>query len=215
MEMTIRTRMVPVKRFPYANVWCMGNEPAPPANTDRLGPDDWTRAALSAIAEKGTAHVSVERIAKELGATKGSFYWHFKDRSALIDAALAYWEAEYTDRIIDRLAEFPPATRFRMLLESTFDEHPGVLIDANLLAAAAEPAVGTVLARVARKRLAFVDMIFAELDAQGGSDRALLAFTAYLGLAQLRRTDPELLPTDNRAAAYVDHAITWLLGPQP
>jgi hypothetical protein len=120
--------------------------------------------------------------------------------------------AEYTDQIIERLADLPdPAERFRLMLESTFDDRRGVLIDANLLAAADEPSVGTVIARVARKRLAFVDRIFVELDAPGGSDRALLAFTAYLGLGQLRRTDPDLLPTGERATAYVDHAISSLL----
>ena len=120
--------------------------------------------------------------------------------------------AECTDQIIERLADSPdPAERFRLMLESTFDDRRGVLIDANLLAAADEPSVGTVIARVARKRLAFVDRIFVELDAPGGSDRALLAFTAYLGLGQLRRTDPDLLPTGERATAYVDHAISSLL----
>jgi AcrR family transcriptional regulator len=193
----------------------MANEPDhPTTRTDRLGPDDWTRAALVAIADKGTANVSVERIAKQLGSTKGSFYWHFKDRNALVEAALARWENDFTDQIVERLAEVSdPRERFRLLLESTFEEHPGVLIDANLLAAAGDPTVSVVLARVARKRLAFVDKIFAELDAPGGSDRALLAFSAYLGLAQLRRSSPDLLPAGDRAKPYVEHAIAWLLGP--
>jgi AcrR family transcriptional regulator len=193
----------------------MANEPEhPTTRADRLGPDDWTRAALVAIADKGTANVSVERIAKKLGSTKGSFYWHFKDRNALVEAALARWETDFTDRIIERLAEVSdPRERFRLLLESTFEEHPGVLIDANLLAAADDPSVGVVLARVARKRLAFVDKIFVELDSPGGSDRALLAFSAYLGLAQLRRAAPDLLPAGDRAEPYIEHAITWLLGP--
>jgi AcrR family transcriptional regulator len=190
----------------------MASSSKPTVQPDRLRPDDWTRAALTAIAEKGTANVSVERIAKQLGATKGSFYWHFKDRGALIDAALAHWETEYTDRIIERLGDISdPRKRFQLLLESTFDARPGVVVDANLLAGASEPAIGDVLSRVARKRLAFVDRIFAELNAPGGSDRALLAFTAYLGLAQLRRTDADLLPTGDRGKAYVDHAIAWLL----
>jgi AcrR family transcriptional regulator len=184
-----------------------------PSARERLGPDDWTKAALSAIAEKGTANVSVERIARELGATKGSFYWHFKDRAALVGAALDRWERDYTDRIIERLgAVEDPRERFRLLLESTFDDHPGVVIDANLLAAAEDPLIGAALERVARKRLAFVDRIFAELRAPGGSDRAILAFSAYVGLAQLRRTAPDLVPTGRRAKRYVDHAVSWLLG---
>ena len=62
------------------------------STSDRLGPDDWTRAALKAIAENGTANVSIERLARELGATKGSFYWHFKDRRDLLDAVLETWK---------------------------------------------------------------------------------------------------------------------------
>src|SRR3954447_14542713 len=110
--------------------------------TERLGPDDWTRAALAAIADKGVANISIERLARELGATKGSFYWHFKDRPALIEAALQQWEHEYTDRIIQRRAgDARPGERFRRLPGSAFEEPPGVLIDANLLAAADDPVV--------------------------------------------------------------------------
>lgn len=189
--------------------------PTPKRTTtaDRLGPEDWTKAALAAIADKGTANVSVERLARELGATKGSFYWHFKDRPALIDAALQRWERDFTDGIIERLSDIAdPRERFRKLLESSFEEHPGVLIDANLLAAADDPPVGAALERVARKRLAFVDKIFAELGAVGGSERAILAFSAYVGLAQLRRTAPDLMPTGRRTKPYIDHAVAWLLG---
>ena len=193
----------------------MDMAPTPKRTTtaDRLGPEDWTKAALAAIADKGTANVSVERLARELGATKGSFYWHFKDRPALIDAALQRWERDFTDRIIERLSDIAdPRERFRELLESSFEDHPGVLIDANLLAAADDPPVGAALERVARKRLAFVDKIFAELGAVGGSERAILAFSAYVGLAQLRRTAPDLMPTGRRTKPYIDHAVAWLLG---
>ncbi len=183
------------------------------SGTDRLGPDDWTRAALVAIAQKGVANVSVERLARELGTTKGSFYWHFKDRPALIVAALDLWEAEYTDRIIERLSSVDdPRQRFRALLESSFHEQPGVLVDANLLAHADDPVVGDALERVARKRLAFVDQIFAEIGAPGGAERALLAFSAYTGLAQLRRIAPSITPGPRRLGGYVDHAVEWLLG---
>jgi AcrR family transcriptional regulator len=179
----------------------------------RLGPEDWTRAALAAIADKGTANVSVERLARELGTTKGSFYWHFKDRPALIEAALVSWETDFTDRIIERLGAIAdPRERFRRLLESAFEDRPGVMIEANLLAAADDPEVGAALERVARKRLAFVDRVFAELGAPGGQDRAVLAFSAYVGLTQMRRTAPDLVPGGRRTQAYIDHAVTWLLG---
>src|SRR3954451_13000286 len=186
----------------------MAPTPKKTSTADRLGREGGTKPARAALADKGTANVSVERLARELGTTKGSFYWHFKDRPALVDAALQRWERDFTDRIIGRLSDIAdPRERFRKLLESSFEDHPGVLIDANLLAAADDPPVGPVLERVARKRLAFVDRIFAELETEGGSDRALLAFSAYTGLAQLRRTAPRLTPHGRRVQSYVAHAV--------
>jgi AcrR family transcriptional regulator len=194
----------------------MASTPKRIGTADRLGPEKWTKAALAAIADQGTAQVSVERLARELGTTKGSFYWHFKDRSALIEAALRQWETDYTERIIERLVGVAdPRARLRMLLASTFEDHPGVLIDVNLLAAGNDAAVGAALERVARKRLAFVDRIFAELQTAEGSDRAILAFSGYMGLAQLRRTAPSLAPSGARTTPYVDHAIAWLLSGRP
>lgn len=63
---------------------------------------DWTATALDALARDGLRAVAVEPLAERLGATKGSFYWHFRDRNALLEAAVAQWERSATD---DRLRE--------------------------------------------------------------------------------------------------------------
>lgn len=55
--------------------------------------DEWIRAAAAALAEGGVAAVRVESIARHVGLTKGSFYWHFTDRLALLNALLDRWEA--------------------------------------------------------------------------------------------------------------------------
>jgi AcrR family transcriptional regulator len=186
---------------------------AAPSSRQRLRPADWVSAALDAIAAGGVRNVSIERLARDLGTTKGSFYWHFADRPALIAAALDEWELRQTDRIIERLAAIPePAERLRALLDSAFDASAGVLLDANLLADADDPTVGSALQRSTRKRLAFVAQLFRELDVTGSDDRALLAFSAYLGLAQLRRIAPELAPQGTAARGYSDFATAWLLG---
>src|SRR5215469_32898 len=62
----------------------------------RLTRDDWITAALGAIADGGLAAVGVEPLAVRLGATKGSFYWHFENRDALLEAAVRRWEKETT-----------------------------------------------------------------------------------------------------------------------
>ena len=58
----------------------------------RLSALDWANAALDVIASEGVAAVAVEPLARRLGVTKGSFYWHFKDRQALLDAVLLRWQ---------------------------------------------------------------------------------------------------------------------------
>ena len=66
----------------------------------RLQPDDWLRAALVVLGTKGVGSVRVERLAVQLGVTKGSFYWHFEDRAALLSAMLKKWEDEATHQVI-------------------------------------------------------------------------------------------------------------------
>jgi AcrR family transcriptional regulator len=180
--------------------------------TAALNQDDWTRAALAAIADRGVANVSVERLAKDLGATKGSFYWHFTDRAALVGAALERWERVFTDRILDELGVIAdPSARFRALLGTIFQESVGASVDVALLADAHDQLVQPVLERVARKRLAFLEQIFTDLGRKHPRDRALLATTAYIGLAQLRRSAPGLTPSARRVRTYVDHVVETLL----
>ena len=58
----------------------------------RLSAADWEQGALDLIASQGLGAVAVEALARQLGVTKGSFYWHFPTREALLKAALLRWE---------------------------------------------------------------------------------------------------------------------------
>lgn len=53
---------------------------------------DWIEAALDVLAEEGLDGLRVEALAKGFGVTKGSFYWHFKDRQDLFAAVLDNWK---------------------------------------------------------------------------------------------------------------------------
>ena len=57
-----------------------------------LDRDAWIRGALSALADHGHGGLRVELLAKRLSVTKGSFYWHFRDRRDLLDAVLDRWK---------------------------------------------------------------------------------------------------------------------------
>jgi AcrR family transcriptional regulator len=78
--------------------------------------------ATKLLAEEGIDGVRVEVVARRLGVTKGSFYWHFKDRDALLEAVLADWRKRQTLAIIARLEQGveSPAQRFQHLLRIPF-----------------------------------------------------------------------------------------------
>ena len=57
-----------------------------------LNASDWEKEALELIAEQGVQALAIEPLARRMGITKGSFYWHFSGRGALLDQALQRWE---------------------------------------------------------------------------------------------------------------------------
>lgn len=59
----------------------------------QLDPERWVDEAIDVLATEGLTGLRVEVIAKRCGVTKGSFYWHFKDRQALLEAVLEQWKS--------------------------------------------------------------------------------------------------------------------------
>ncbi|MEO3997823.1 TetR/AcrR family transcriptional regulator [Mesorhizobium sp. CAU 1732] len=62
-------------------------DPQPPRMSER----DWIDAAFRHIARNNLDDIRVEELARELGVTKGSFYWHFRNRHQLVERVLEYW----------------------------------------------------------------------------------------------------------------------------
>jgi AcrR family transcriptional regulator len=73
----------------------------------QLDPARWIETAVDVLARDGIAGLRVELLAKRCGVTKGSFYWHFKDRQALLDAVLEHWR-EGRIRDIEKTTSVPP-----------------------------------------------------------------------------------------------------------
>lgn len=61
-----------------------------------LGPEDWVDAALAALVEGGIGAVRIDPLARRLGVSRGSFYWHFADREALLKALVTAWDSRNT-----------------------------------------------------------------------------------------------------------------------
>jgi AcrR family transcriptional regulator len=181
----------------------------------RLTHDDWVTAALGAVAEGGLAAVGVEPLAASLGATKGSFYWHFKTRDALLDAAIERWEKETTTDVIAEItaAQDAPADQFRRLVVRVIERAEQDRVGPALLASATHPAVASALERVTTARLGVIATVFHRLGfpAADARRRALLAYSAYLGHGQLAHSTPGVLPkTKAERRAYLDDAVRAL-----
>lgn len=188
-----------------------------PESPDRacLCAGDWEYAALELMADKGVNAVGVEPLARRLGITKGSFYWHFSSRDELLQRALARWITEDEEVIArargldlsprDRLADFIRRTSRRNLTHRVY---------AALCACPDHPQVCRMLERITRRRMDFLAEAFAEmgLGPCQARHRARLTYTAYLGFLQLEAQGlaPERDSPD--FDDYVEHAIDLLIG---
>jgi AcrR family transcriptional regulator len=88
----------------------------PVTRTPRSG---WIESGLKALAAGGPDAVRIELLAKELGVTKGGFYWHFDGRQALLDEMLDTWERVSIDEVIEQIEGEGGDARAR--LERLFD----------------------------------------------------------------------------------------------
>lgn len=181
----------------------------------RLDADEWARAALEALATGGLVAIAVEPLAKRLGTTKGSFYWHFRNRDALITAALRYWEQRYTETVIaasDKITD--PRQRLHSLFLQAMESDGTQGVELALLASADHPLVAPVLRRVGRRRVDYVTDLFTQLGFTEADAklRAVIGISVYHGFHQLAHTAPQTLPD---AAAgrrrLVDVAMAGLL----
>ena len=93
----------PVRPLPAARA-ARGRKPAAP-RVPRAGltPDDWVRAATQVLVDHGIDHVRVDVLAGELNVTRGSFYWHFRDREDLLRRVLKAWQDRATVALTQRL----------------------------------------------------------------------------------------------------------------
>lgn len=171
----------------------------------------WELAALDALADGGLAAVAIEPIAARLQTSKGSFYWYFPNRTALIQAALARWERDHTEQVVALLEQIPdPAQRLRQLIRGALLGARGAAVALLLLADADDPLVGGVVHRVTARRLEVLTGCFTALgqDPERARHHALVGYSAYLGAAALRRGTPELAPgLDDR---YVETVLASL-----
>ena len=188
-----------------------------PARGGRLSATHWAQAALDLIAEQGIAAVAVEPLARRLGVTKGSFYWHFPSRDALLQAALERWERVEQDEVFGQLeAIVDPRARLRALFQLVAHEAKSHIIYSELLKALDHPAVAPVIGRVSQRRLDYLTASFrqAGLSRTDAQHRARLAYAAYVGFLQLSLQVHHPRLQHDEFEDYVEHVMATLI-PSP
>jgi AcrR family transcriptional regulator len=151
----------------------------------QLGRRDWVRAALKALAAGGVQKVQVEPLARALGVTKGSFYWHYTDRRALLAALLEDWEQAATLSVIDRVEEHSgtPDERLWRLTEIAIRERYAAGELAIRAWADTDESAAEAVRRVDGKRLAYLQGLFREMgfDEETAAARSRLVYCALIG----------------------------------
>lgn len=171
-------------------------------------------SALVALAEGGIEAVRIEKLARRLNTSKGSFYWHFTDRPALLTAVLDFWEAEGTNLVIHSADTIEhPAERMLAVTEiALLVTEQGVDVaraEAALRAWAAEdPVVAQRIARVDERRVVYLTEILKLMGYDGASARLLATgiYLALMGLYEARRYAP-MLADDSALRALVNGIV--------
>lgn len=151
----------------------------------RTTKEDWIEASIAALAQGGVDAIRVERLARTMGVTKGSFYWHFTDRPALLDAIVVAWETRGTEQIIVAVEQGggDARTRMRALWAMTSDEGSFAAELALRDWGRREPTVAAVIQRVDDRRMGYVRSLLRELfpDSDEIEARAMLLYSLLVG----------------------------------
>jgi AcrR family transcriptional regulator len=175
----------------------------------QLDRDAWIKAATLIVVDHGIDGLRVEVLAKKLKVTKGSFYWHFKDRRDLLDAVLAVWkDGRVSD--IRKQTSCAPGTEAAALLH-TIDVYAaarnrkGIHIEAAMRDWARRDAhAATVVEEVDAERLACACRLFLACGMADEEARArsvmLYAYVFGVSLMRCERFAPDLHDLKKRIA---------------
>jgi AcrR family transcriptional regulator len=154
------------------------------AAKNQLTKADWADAAMAAFEKGGIDAVLVLPLANALGVSRGSFYWHFRDRNALLLEVLARWSKTRTDDIIAAVegGGGAPSSRLRQLLE-TCARDDGHLEMALRAWAQTDAAARRFVSAVDARRVNYLEALIAEATRQksGTETKARIVYAAWLG----------------------------------
>ena len=179
-----------------------------------LTAEDWQEAALSVIAHNGVAGVAVEPLARELGVTKGSFYWHFSNRMDLVQQALLRWRSNDKKIVEEQILPIKnPKKRLLAWFKLSAKPYQTHLIYSTLLADRSHTIISKILKEVTFERLGYLQGSYIEMgyDSKQAKSQALLAYSVYVGFLHMSKTLYGSLPDSNEAEDYAHYVAKQLI----
>jgi AcrR family transcriptional regulator len=158
-----------------------------PARTPHLQPHDWVQAGFIRLSRDGIDAVRVEVLARDLGVSKGSFYWHFRDREDLLGRMLERWEEEEGGRKCGEADSGSAATRWAQFIERTADP-ARIRTEAGLRAwARRDERVASRVAAIERMKAARIAEVLREVGFQEGAAESWAEIVLLVCLGWLDR----------------------------
>ncbi len=175
----MRCILAPVNTVVY------GSKIAEPSMSNQLSATDWLDQGLKTLATRGFTALKAEPLAKTMGVSRGSFYWHFADIGAFHAAILARWHEVAAEQIIANVeAASKDENPLALLLRRVFGERL-MLERAVRTWASVDPAARAAVQAIDRRRLGYVEGLLTQsgLSADVARARAQILYWAFLGFA--------------------------------
>jgi AcrR family transcriptional regulator len=161
---------------------------------DQLSADDWIDWGLKALAKSGFTALKAEPLAKAMGVSRGSFYWHFADLGAFHTAILKRWREIAAEQIIADIEADSTGEPLQALLRRAF----GARLDLERAVrnwAAFDPAAQAAVRAIDRRRVDYIEGLLARdgRTPEAAQACAQILYWTFLGFA-LSGTPPSAPP---------------------
>ncbi len=193
---------------PCSCVWYCIVKPASSMHScmvaQRLSRQDWLEAALKSLAVGGYQSLRADRLAGELGVSRGSFYWHFSDVPDFEEAVLRKWETVAVDLPYAQAVAVrgqPASAALPSLIRSAF--HSPVHLERAVRSwAAVSSTAAAAVQRVDQRRVALLTRLLRSsgTSAEHAAASAVILYWAYLGYVSTGST----MMTDGIVPAMIE-----------
>ncbi len=150
-----------------------------------LQPEDWIRAAFARLSSEGIEAVRIELLARDLGVSKGSFYWHFQDREELLAKMFDRWENDEISWLDETVITPKAAARWARFVHRCTDPQLARMESAMRAWSRRDEKVAARIATIEKRRIAHISSVlraigFAAPAAESWAEITLLVYLGWL-----------------------------------